>query len=82
MRTGTATQTARRLGMPAWTTPGALASAVSSATGLPRERVTRALEGPKPATDDELLALARELEAIRSAVDSPAAAGIGHTGGP
>jgi hypothetical protein len=82
MRTGTATQTARRLGLPASTPPDALAAAVSSASGLPRDRVTRAFEGPGPANEDELLALARELEAVRSSVDSPAGAGIGHTEGP
>jgi hypothetical protein len=80
LRTGTATQTARRLGIPASTSPEALSSAMADTAGLPAERVQRALEGPPPGTDDQLLALGRELEAIRAAVE--AGAGIGHTEGP
>ena len=80
LRTGAATQTARRLGIPASTSPEALASAVSDTAGLPEERIRRALDGPPPGTDDQLLALGRELEDIRASVE--AGVGIGHTEGP
>ena len=58
---------ARRVGMRADSTAFDLATAVSGAAG--REELLRVLDGPPPQTDDEFVALSRELIEIRERVD-------------
>jgi hypothetical protein len=41
-----------------------LAASVAAAAGMPQDRVEKALDGPEPANDNELLALAKELDEI------------------
>jgi len=82
LRTNTAGQLARRLGTPVTSSPEQLAAAVAGATGLPVVRLRRALHGPDPVDDDGLIALAGELEEIRSALEpagpvAPAPAPVG-----
>ena len=58
---------ARRVGMSADATASDLATAVSGGSG--RDALLRALDGPPPATDEEFVALSKELIEIRERVD-------------
>lgn len=67
LRNDLRTDLARRVGMPADATVLELATAVSGANG--RDELIRVLDGPAPTTDDEFVALSKELIEIRERVD-------------
>jgi uncharacterized protein DUF4350 len=71
LRTATVAQLARRLGLPPGASPEELASAMAATTSVPEEQVRHALAGPVPRSDDDLIALGRELEDIKRAIGSP-----------
>lgn len=54
----------RTLGVPPGAPEEQLQEATARATGMEIDRVRRALDGPEPVSDDELIELARELESI------------------
>ncbi len=58
---------ARRVGMPAESSALELARAVSG--GAEHDELVRALDGPAPASDEEFVALASQIAAIRDSVD-------------
>jgi Domain of unknown function (DUF4350) len=64
LRSSTSSRLARRLGSPHDVAADRLAELVSRSSHLPRERVERALSGPDPTTDQELMALGDELATI------------------
>lgn len=68
---------ARRVGMSSNTTALELATAVSGAAG--RDELIRALDGPVPKSDDELVQLARDLVNIRERVDGGGVATLAQT---
>ncbi|MCW6006988.1 hypothetical protein K1W54_20740 [Micromonospora sp. CPCC 205371] len=49
----------------------ALASAIAAHTGRPRDDVDDLLYGPSPETDEELVALAADLDALAHEVGAP-----------
>ena len=71
LRWATRRRLAGRLGMGhgASTDVGPLASAVAAASGTPAAEVERLLGGPGPASDEELIALGRELEVLGRRVE-------------
>lgn len=64
LRSSTSSRLARRLGGPQDVPADRLAELVSRSSRLPRERVERALSGPDPTNDQELMALGEELATI------------------
>jgi hypothetical protein len=69
VRTWTAERLARRLGIPPDPDRRRLAATISNATGVEREPIERALAGPEPANDEELVALCRELETMARRIE-------------
>ncbi|MEV0727752.1 DUF4350 domain-containing protein [Polymorphospora sp. NPDC050346] len=63
------------LDLPADPGPADVVTAVAAQTGQPPDEVDALLYGPAPATDAELLDLARRLDALPHAVATPGAAG-------
>jgi hypothetical protein len=59
-----------RLGLPADAPPERVAEAAAARTTMSAERVLAALAGPSPASDDDLVLIARTVEAIREEVTS------------
>jgi hypothetical protein len=57
-----------RLGLPPDTPPSRVADAAAARTGVSADRVRAALEGPAPASEDDLVGLAQTVEAIRQEV--------------
>jgi hypothetical protein len=57
-----------RLGLPVESAADVVATAVESRTGAPRARVEEVLVATRPTNDDELLALARQIESLRQEV--------------
>jgi hypothetical protein len=64
MREGTRARVGRRFGAPE--AGDALSAVVANATGIPSDRVERALAGPEPRTDEELIRLGSLLSEIES----------------
>jgi len=75
LRSALADELTGRVGLDAAASPQHLAEAVASA-GADAEQAHRALAGPLPTDDTELVALSRDVEAVATAV----AAGCGHGG--
>lgn len=70
LRAGTGTRLGRRLGVPASAGTDALVQAVARACGRPGHTVRELLYGGEPASDRELVALARELEQLEKEVSA------------
>ncbi len=68
LRTATLRRMLPRLGLPARAAPPAVVAAVSARCGRQPEAVQHVLYGPPPATDDDLVSLARELDNIERQV--------------
>jgi hypothetical protein len=64
LRTLTASDLGRRLGLPAGAEPPAVVAAVADATGQSSAAVENVLYGPPPGRDEDLVALGRQLAAI------------------
>lgn len=77
LRNDLRTDLARRVGMPSNTTALELATAVTGAAG--RDELVRALDGPVPTSDDDLVQLARDLVNIRERVDGGGVATLAQT---
>ena len=74
LRTTAAAQAARRLGLPTTTSPEELLGVLARMTDVPEDDLSRVFAGPGPGDDDQLIALARELEEIRASLEAPAGA--------
>jgi len=72
LRDGTAARLAARLGLAVGTDPGTVADAAADRVRASRASVRDLLTGPLPATDPELVAFARRLAALETAVDDVA----------
>lgn len=59
------------LDLPPDATPREVVAAVAAQTGQPPQKIDTILYGPAPTTDDELLQLARALDALPHAVSAP-----------
>jgi uncharacterized protein DUF4350 len=59
----------RRLGLPQAASPEQVAAVLSRAAAVSGDRAQAALGGADPVTDDELIALGRELDALRNEVE-------------
>jgi hypothetical protein len=57
-----------RLGLPPDAPPRAVADVAAARTGIAADRVDAALEGPSPASEEDLVVLAQTVEAIRQEV--------------
>ena len=66
---------AQRLGVPEHMAAEGLADAAAARSGLAAPDVLAAVDGPPPASDSELVALAHDIERIRRALTSSATAG-------
>jgi hypothetical protein len=64
LRTLTASDLGRRLGLPAGAEPPAVVAAVADATGRSSAAVENVLYGPPPVRDEDLVALGRHLAAL------------------
>jgi len=64
VRGWTGDRLAGRLGIPPDPDRRRLAATIATTSGQDQERVERVLAGPEPTTDDELVTLCRELEAL------------------
>ncbi|HEY7718357.1 MAG TPA: DUF4350 domain-containing protein [Pedococcus sp.] len=71
LRTATCGRLGRYLGLPAGAPPRAVAGAAARATGRPFEHVRALLDGPPPATEDALVALATDLSTLEKEVHRP-----------
>jgi hypothetical protein len=69
LRRWTADRLTRRTGVARDTDPVRLSAAIGRATGVPVEDLERALAGPDPSNDDELVALGRELETVSDLIE-------------
>jgi hypothetical protein len=69
LREGMAARVGRRLGLSPWTPGEEIPAAVAAAARIADREVRQALSGPEPRTDEELLALARELEEMERRVE-------------
>lgn len=69
VRTWTGERVARRVGIPYDPDRRRLAATISNVTGLERDGIERALDGPEPRNDAELVALCRELEAMARRIE-------------
>ena len=70
IRDGAARRMARRLGLEDRATAAEVADAVADRLGVPRGTVRELLAGPPPASDDQLVDVARRLADIEDAVDA------------
>ncbi len=68
LRESTGAHLGRRLGIPSPAPPDVLVTSLA-ARGLPPAAARAALEGPEPSTDEQLIALDRELQYIRDQVE-------------
>ncbi|BCJ64314.1 DUF4350 domain-containing protein [Polymorphospora rubra] len=86
LRSATLDRIVPLLDLPADPAPADVVTAVAAQTGQPPDEVDALLYGPAPATDTELLDLARRLDTLPHAVATPAAGGAswpsGSTGAP
>jgi uncharacterized protein DUF4350 len=69
VRGWTGDRLAGRLGIPPDPDRRRLAATIAVASGQDHERVERVLAGPEPSTDDELVALCRELDSLSHAIE-------------
>ena len=69
VRTWTGERLARRLGIPHDSDRRRLAGTISNATGYERDEIERALDGPDPKNEAELVALCRKLESMARRIE-------------
>jgi len=81
LRSETRRRLAARLGLARTAPAAAVAQAVAGTTGRPAPAVAALLDGPPPADDRALVALASDLDALAAAASGTAHPHIGATGG-